>query len=69
MYLSIRIYGLLDEDESVTAEPSDAKLLRDLGHPVRLRILKHLMGGEKNVGELVDLLGGPAQGRVSSHLT
>jgi len=53
----------------VSAEPSAAKLLRDLGHPVRLNILKHLLDGEKNVGELVDLLRGPAQGRVSSHLT
>jgi len=47
----------------------DAKLLHDLGHPTRLRILQSLLEGEKNVGELIDILDGMAQGRVSSHLT
>lgn len=44
-----------------------AKLYRGLGDPTRLRILEHLLDGEKSVGELVDLIGAP-QGRVSSHL-
>ncbi len=44
-----------------------AKFYRGLGDPTRLRILEHLLAGEKTVGELVDLLGSP-QGRVSSHL-
>jgi ArsR family transcriptional regulator, cadmium/lead-responsive transcriptional repressor len=44
-----------------------AKFYRGLGDPTRLRILRHLLDGEKNVGELVALLG-IAQGRVSSHL-
>lgn len=44
-----------------------AKFYRALGDPTRLRILEHLLEGEKNVGELVDLLASP-QGRVSSHL-
>lgn len=44
-----------------------AKFYRGLGDPTRLRILEHLLEGEKNVGELVSLLGSP-QGRVSSHL-
>ncbi len=44
-----------------------AKFYRGLGDPTRLRILRHLLDGEKNVGELVNLLG-TAQGRVSSHL-
>ncbi len=44
-----------------------AKFYRGLGDPTRLRILRYLMGGEKNVSELVELLGSP-QGRVSSHL-
>ncbi len=50
-------------------ETPDAKLLHDLGHPIRLEILRHLLDGEKNVGELIELLGGLPQGRVSSHLT
>ena len=53
----------------MTGGPSDAKLLHDLGHPARLKILKSLMDGEKNVSELMEILGGLAQGRVSSHLT
>jgi DNA-binding transcriptional ArsR family regulator len=44
-----------------------AKFYRGLGDPTRLRILEHLLEGEKNVGELVDLIGSP-QGRISSHL-
>jgi len=44
-----------------------AKFYRGLGDPTRLRILEHLLGGEKSVGELVDLIGSP-QGRISSHL-
>ncbi len=53
----------------MATQPSDAKFFHDLGHPVRLDILKHLLTGEKNVGELVELLGGLSQWRVSSHLT
>jgi len=44
-----------------------AKLFRGLGDPTRLRILEHLLKGDRNVGQLVSLLGSP-QGRVSSHL-
>ncbi len=44
-----------------------AKFYRGLGDPTRLRILEHLLAGEKNVGELVGLIGSP-QGRISSHL-
>ena len=44
-----------------------AKFYRGLGDPTRLRILEHLLDGEKSVGELVDLVGSP-QGRISSHL-
>lgn len=45
----------------------EAKFFRGLGHPMRLRILEYLLEEDRNVGELVDLLGSP-QGRVSSHL-
>ena len=45
-----------------------AKFFRGLGDPTRVRILQILLEeGDKNVTELVDLLGSP-QGRVSSHL-
>ena len=44
-----------------------AKLFRGLGDPTRLRILECLLEGDRNVGQLVALLG-LQQGRVSSHL-
>ncbi len=44
-----------------------AKFFRALGDPTRLRILRAVMDGEKNVTALVELTGAP-QGRVSSHL-
>jgi ArsR family transcriptional regulator len=44
-----------------------AKFFRGLGDPTRVKILRLLMEGDKNVTELVDLLGVP-QGRASSHL-
>ena len=43
------------------------KFFRALGDPSRLKILDHLLEGEKNVGELVELVGS-GQGRVSNHL-
>jgi DNA-binding transcriptional ArsR family regulator len=44
-----------------------AKFFRGLGDSTRVRILHLLLEGDKNVGELVELVGSP-QGRVSSHL-
>lgn len=44
-----------------------SKFFRALGDPTRLRILNYLSEGEKNVGELVKLIGA-GQGRVSDHL-
>ena len=46
----------------------DADLFRNLGHPTRLKVLEYLVDGEKNVGELLRLVGGLHQGRLSSHL-
>jgi DNA-binding transcriptional ArsR family regulator len=43
------------------------KFFRALGAPSRLKILDSLLDGEKNVGELVELVGS-SQGRVSNHL-
>lgn len=43
------------------------KFFRALGDPTRLKILDLLLEGEKNVGELVELVGS-GQGRVSNHL-
>ena len=51
----------------VTAPELTAKFFRGLGDPTRIKILQHLLEGEKNVTQLVELLGLP-QGRVSSHL-
>lgn len=44
-----------------------ARFFRGLDDPTRVLILELLLEGEKNVSELVDLLGSP-QGRVSTHL-
>jgi ArsR family transcriptional regulator len=44
-----------------------AELLRILGHPVRLRILKELSKGKKCVCDIQDLLGIP-QPNISQHL-
>ncbi len=51
----------------VTAPELTAKFFRGLGDPTRIKILQHLLEGEKNVTQLVELLG-LSQGRVSSHL-
>ena len=44
-----------------------AKYFRGLGDRTRLRILELLAGGERSVGELVELTGEP-QPKVSNHL-
>lgn len=44
-----------------------SKLFRALGDPSRLKILDALLEGDRNVGELVELVGS-GQGRVSNHL-
>ena len=44
-----------------------AKFFHGLSDLTRLRIVEHLLDGEKNVSELVGLLGQP-QSRVSNHL-
>jgi DNA-binding transcriptional ArsR family regulator len=45
----------------------EAKFFRGLSDPTRLKILRHLLNGEKCVSELVELLNRP-QGRISNHL-
>ena len=44
-----------------------AKFFHGLAHPVRLRIVLQLLDGEKNVGDLMRLLG-LKQAHVSNHL-
>ncbi|MBI2861061.1 MAG: helix-turn-helix transcriptional regulator [Chloroflexi bacterium] len=44
-----------------------SKFFRALGELSRLKILDALLDGEKNVGELVEVVGS-SQGRVSNHL-
>lgn len=56
----------------LTVEPDlraglTARFFQVLADPTRVRIVKLLLEGEKNVGELVAALG-MQQGRVSSHL-
>ncbi len=45
----------------------DARFFRGLADPTRVRILEHLVDGEKCVGEIVEELGVP-QSSVSTHL-
>ena len=45
-----------------------ARFFKGLDDPTRVLILRLLLDGEKNVTELVELVGSP-QGRVSSHLS
>ncbi len=59
---------LMDQSFAPTGPELAAKFFRGLGDPTRVKILQILLEqGDKNVGELVDLLRSP-QGRVSSHL-
>jgi DNA-binding transcriptional ArsR family regulator len=44
-----------------------SRYFRVLGDPTRLRIIEALLGRERTVSELVDLIGAP-QSRVSNHL-
>ena len=55
--------------EQLSPNPPDltAKFFRGLADPTRVKILYLLLDGDKNVGELVELVGS-SQGRVSSHL-
>jgi len=46
----------------------DARFFRGLADPTRVRILEHLMGGEKCVREIVDELRIP-QSSISTHLS
>ena len=57
-------------EDAIEVELKDltsAKFFRALGDPARLKILDSLLEGEKNVSELVGLVG-LSQGRVSNHL-
>jgi DNA-binding transcriptional ArsR family regulator len=55
---------------AVSQDPGDelqAKFVRGLGDPTRLRIVRYLLDGPRSVGAIVDYLGMP-QNRVSNHL-
>ena len=54
-------------DVQKTTEDNQARFLRCIGEPTRLRILKLLAGGEKCVGEIVEFLD-KEQSSVSHHL-
>ncbi|MER7947209.1 winged helix-turn-helix domain-containing protein [Streptomyces sp. NPDC096079] len=54
---------LLDEDWSGTADSFAA-----LGHPVRLRLLREILGGRRTAAELADLDGIGTTGQIYHHL-
>jgi len=54
-------------DVHITAEDNQARFLRCIGEPTRLRILKLLASGERCVGEIVESLD-KEQSLVSHHL-
>ena len=56
-----------DEAKSELKLALTTKFFRALGDSSRLKILDSLLDEEKNVGELVELVGS-SQGRVSNHL-
>ncbi len=51
----------------MTIDDDQARFLRCIGEPTRLRILKLLAGGEKRVGELMNALN-KEQSLISHHL-
>ncbi|SDD96432.1 ArsR/SmtB family transcription factor [Streptomyces prasinopilosus] len=55
--------GLLDEDWPAAAEP-----LAALGHPVRLRLLREILGGRRTAAELAELDGVGTTGQIYHHL-
>ncbi len=59
--------NLTDETLNLDQLTLQARFFRAFGDPTRLQILVHLLEGEKNVGELVQLLE-TSQSRVSNHL-
>ena len=44
-----------------------ADFLKALAHPIRLKVIEFLKGGEKNVGDMMNALG-VAQSSLSQHL-
>ena len=76
MHRRILIYGYMEApvesavcglDARATQVELDARFFRGLGDPTRVRILEHLLEGEKSVGEIVECLDAP-QSSVSMHL-
>lgn len=61
------VAGLGEKEAALRRLETTTKFFRALGDQSRLTILNSLLGGEKNVGELVELVG-LSQGRVSNHL-
>ncbi|MFJ2762909.1 ArsR/SmtB family transcription factor [Streptomyces prasinus] len=55
--------GLLEDDWPAAAEP-----LAALGHPVRLRLLREILGGRRTAAELAELDGVGTTGQIYHHL-
>jgi ArsR family transcriptional regulator, cadmium/lead-responsive transcriptional repressor len=62
-----RVEGARAPDPRDRTEELQAKFVRGLGDPTRLRIVRHLLDGPRSVSELIAHLGMP-QSRVSNHL-
>jgi ArsR family transcriptional regulator, cadmium/lead-responsive transcriptional repressor len=68
MRISMSQQLIATQNAMPTAPELAAKFFRGVGDPTRIKILQILLEeGDKNVTELVEMLGSP-QGRVSSHL-
>jgi DNA-binding transcriptional ArsR family regulator len=46
-----------DTSQTATSTEEQAELLRVLGHPMRLAVLKELTGGERSVGDIAERTG------------
>ena len=64
------VHGVAAKAASPQGDPADelqAKFVRGLGDPTRLRIVRYLLDGPRSVSEIVRHLSMP-QNRVSNHL-
>tara|TARA_R110002110_G_scaffold368014_2_gene577756 strand:- start:2127 stop:2528 length:402 start_codon:yes stop_codon:yes gene_type:complete len=66
-YIRIYEYMKINLDEMIPAAERASDFLKMLGHPHRLLILCQLLGGERSVGDLAELLG-VRESTASQHL-
>lgn len=61
-------HGALTEGLLAYAWPDAAEALAALGHPVRLRLLREIVGGRRTAAELAELEGIGTTGQIYHHL-